>query len=257
MPRSGSTLLQNIFANNPAFYATPTSPILDMLLAIKKVYSISPTVKAQDEQEMKKAFLMSSRFALEGYFHGLTDKPYAIDKSRGWAIGLPFLKSIYPNPKVICVVRDLRDIVCSMEKNFRKHPDKDANQSTISQRVTAWMNPQANPVGKTLFNLQEVIHRQFDKEIKFIRFEDLCNDPEAVMKDVYGYLELPYFELDYANIAQVTVEDDKFHGIYGSHKIQPSIEPISSDALEVLGELICDQLYEINKWYFKYFNYIK
>ena len=83
MPRSGSTLMQNILGNNPNIYATPTSAVLDMLNASKRVYTTSPTMKAQDEKDMKSAFLMYSRFALEGYFHGLTDKPYIIDKCRG------------------------------------------------------------------------------------------------------------------------------------------------------------------------------
>jgi sulfotransferase len=256
MPRSCSTLFQNILANNPDFYATPTSTLLDMLLVSKKVYSTSSTVKAQDEEEMKKAFLMYSRFAVDGFFHGITDKPYVIDKSRGWAINMPYLKSFYPNPKVICLVRDLRDIVASMEKNYLKNPDK-TPASTLPERVTMWMNNQSKPVGSTLSNLKEVIHRGFDKEIKFIRCEDLCDDPASVMKDVYNYLEVPYREVDYQNIIQVTNEDDKFHGIYGNHKIKPSIEPLQSDGLEVLGELIYDQLYEANKWYFQYFNYLK
>jgi len=263
MPRSGSTLLQNILANNPDFYATPTSAVLDMLLASKKVYTQSPSVKAQDEDDMKKAFLMYSRFALDGYFHGITNKPYVIDKSRGWSINLPYLRSFLPNPKIVCMVRDLRDIVASMEKNYRKHADKwDVSMDTenpqgvtIAERLTLWMNPQAKPVGHTLNRLKEVLHREFD--ILFVRFEDLCSNPESTMKSIYAYLELPYYEMDYNNVKQITHEDDKFHGIYGDHKIKSAITPIKSDAKSILGEMLCEQLYERNKWYFETFNYKK
>ena len=88
-----------------------------------------------------------------------------------------------------------------------------------------------------------------------IRFEDLCSRPEVVMKGVYGYLGLPYHEIDYKNIQQVTFEDDKFHGRYGDHKISPEIKPVQSQARELLGDSICKQLYERNRWYFEYFNY--
>ena len=33
MPRSGSTLLQNIMGENPDFYVTPTSGVLELVLA--------------------------------------------------------------------------------------------------------------------------------------------------------------------------------------------------------------------------------
>ena len=54
MPRSGSTLLQNILGNNPDIYATPTSGLLEMLNASKRIYTSSNNFKAQDELEMKK-----------------------------------------------------------------------------------------------------------------------------------------------------------------------------------------------------------
>ena len=39
LPRSGSTLLQNILAQNPDFYATPTSGVLELLYAARANYS--------------------------------------------------------------------------------------------------------------------------------------------------------------------------------------------------------------------------
>jgi sulfotransferase len=265
MPRSGSTLMQNILGNNPSFYATPTSGLLDMINASKKVYSVAPAFKAQDSFEMKKAFLTYCRYALQGYFEGITDKPYVIDKSRGWAKSRRFLDSFYPNPKIICMVRDLRDIVASMEKNFRKHPDiwdKSLENNdkplflSVSERVTTWMHPKGGrPVGTTLVQLREVIHQKQDKYIHFVKLEDLLEKPDEIMKGVYDYLEVPYFQHDFNNIEQVTHEDDKFHGIYGDHKIKPKIEPIESNAEEILGKNIYNQLLEKNKWYFDYFKY--
>lgn len=68
MPRSGSTLLQNILGNNPDIYATPTSGLIELLKEARKIYSSSPQFKAQDENQMKSAFLMFCRYGIEGYF---------------------------------------------------------------------------------------------------------------------------------------------------------------------------------------------
>ena len=124
LPRSGSTLLQNIMGQNPEFYVTPTSGVLELVYAARKNYSTSPEFKAQDSELMKNAFLNFCKFGIEGYYNALTDKPYIIDKSRGWGIHYGFLNSFYPDPKVVCMVRDPRQILSSMEKNFRKNQDK-------------------------------------------------------------------------------------------------------------------------------------
>ena len=56
LPRSGSTLLQNIMGQNPKFYATPTSGVLELVFGARANYTNSPEFKAQDAEDMKMAF---------------------------------------------------------------------------------------------------------------------------------------------------------------------------------------------------------
>ena len=60
MPRAGSTLLQNILAQNPDFYVTPTSGLLELIFGARANYTNSPEFKAQEDVAMKKAFLAFS-----------------------------------------------------------------------------------------------------------------------------------------------------------------------------------------------------
>jgi sulfotransferase len=125
MPRAGSTLLQNILAQNPQFYVTPTSGLLELVFGARLNYTNNPEFKAQDGAQMKKAFLAFNRAGMEAYFQALTDKPYVLDKSRGWGVHFDLLSLIFDEePKIICMVRDLRQILASMEKKFRENPDK-------------------------------------------------------------------------------------------------------------------------------------
>lgn len=262
MPRSGSTMLSNILGNHPDIYSTPTSPLFEILSSGKKIYTNSPVVKAQDSKQMKSAFLTYCRYAMEGYFDALTDKNIVIDKSRSWCVNKSFLEAFYPNPKIICIVRDLRDILASMEKNYRKHPEKWINEEDdiklgIGERISLWMNPKSKPVGQTLYNLRETFHRGFQKDILFIRFEDLTTHPKEMMNAVHDYLKIKRYNYDFDNIKQVTFEDDKFHGIFGEHTIKNSVQPVKSESLDLLGENICNQIYENNKWYFETFKYEK
>ena len=56
LPRAGSTLLQNIMGQNPDFYVTPTSGVLELVYAARKNYVESPEFKAQDPETMRNAF---------------------------------------------------------------------------------------------------------------------------------------------------------------------------------------------------------
>ena len=65
MPRAGSTLLQNIIAQNPSFYVTPTSGLLELVFGARLNYTNNAEFRAQDSALMKKAFLAFSRAGME------------------------------------------------------------------------------------------------------------------------------------------------------------------------------------------------
>jgi sulfotransferase len=169
LPRAGSTLLQNIMGQNPDFYVTPTSGVLELVYAARNNYTNSPEFKAQDNNLMRSGFTSFCREGVLGFFNAITDKPYVLDKSRGWGIHYGFLNSFYPDPKVICMVRDLRGIYASMEKNFRKNQHMDsgmvnhANMSgtTTEKRIDAWAASQ--PVGLAIERLQQIFREGIDK----------------------------------------------------------------------------------------------
>jgi sulfotransferase len=262
LPRAGSTLLQNVIGQNPKFYVTPTSGVLELLYAARNNYSSDPAFNAQDPELMKKGFLNFCNQGLMGFFNALTDKPYVLEKSRGWGYYYGFLNSFYPNPKVICMVRDPRDIYASMEKNHRKHPElssslvNDGNMTgiTTEQRIDIWKeNP---PVGLAFTRLYQIIKEGNDKHIHFVKFETFCKSPKKEMEKIYNYLELPYFEHDFNHIEQITQEDDRVYGIFGDHTIKNKLEYTPSNAKEILGKGACDWIKDHYKWFYDYFKYI-
>lgn len=84
LPRSGSTLLQNILAQNPRIYASPTSGLLELLFTSRSHFSRLPEFHAQDQEAMRRAFRGYCRGAMLGFYEALTDKPVCIDKNRSW-----------------------------------------------------------------------------------------------------------------------------------------------------------------------------
>lgn len=261
LPRAGSTLFQNLMGQNPDFYVTPTSGLIEFVISCRNIYSDSEEFRAQNSELMKKAFIGFCREGMQGYFNSITNKKYILDKSRGWGIHYNLLNMIQPNPKIICVVRDLRDVFTSMEKKYRSKPERFfpalAEQgTTLTKRLDFWSR--THPVGVTVDRLQDIFKMGLDKHIFFIKYEELCKSPQEVMAKVYDYLNLPYFDHDFDNIEQTTEEinDEKVFGVFGDHKIRKKLELTTSTYKEVLGE-DSEYIYNRYKWFFDTFNYKK
>tara|TARA_R110000796_G_scaffold119724_3_gene233818 strand:- start:667 stop:1485 length:819 start_codon:yes stop_codon:yes gene_type:complete len=261
LPRAGSTLLQNIIGQNPEFYVTPTSGALDLLYSARTNYTNDPSFLAQDSEIMKKAWLSFCSYGLEGYFKGITNKKYILDKSRGWGISYNFLNSFYSNPKIICMVRDPRSIYASMEKNFRKSPEKHSNMTdwskltntTTSKRVDSWA--ETAPVGTSMEKLEQIITEGIDKNMLFIRFEDLTLFPQRELDRVYDFLGIERYKHDFQNVEQLTHEDDKIHGIFGDHKIRKEVKPVPETYNKYLGQQLSHNIANTYPWFYEYFKY--
>ena len=261
MPRAGSTLIQNILGQNPEFYVTPTSGLFEMLFNSRSVYSNGLEFKAQDQTLMEKAWQGYCHGAVYGYFNAITDKPYVIDKCRGWGMERNFIDFYDSNPKIITMIRDPRAIFSSLEKKYRKNPQLDHNianwgdltGTTTDKRVIHWANNV--PVGPTMDRIYQTILEGTHQHILFIKYEDLIANPKSQLERIYEYLELPYFEHNFKKIDQITHEDDKIYGVFGDHVIRPKIEKLKEDYLEILGENGCNLITENYKWFYEAFDY--
>jgi sulfotransferase len=261
LPRSGSTLFSNIIGQNPDFHVTPTSGLLDLLYVARAQFSNGAEFKAQDRGEMERAFAGFCRGGLEGYASALTDKPWLLDKSRGWGIHYRFHEAFYPNPKIVCMVRDPADILCSMELKFRQASLQDPGlvnhselqNTTLEKRLDHWVA--SPPVGLAMERLLEILRQGIDQHMLFISYDKLCSNPHREIEGFYRYLDLPRYDWhEYKNVVQVTAEDDAVYGIFGDHRIRPAVEPRASQARAVLGDELCEWIRQRYSWYYARFS---
>jgi sulfotransferase len=261
LPRAFSTLLQNILGQNPNFYVTPTSGVLELLFAARANYSNSSEFKAQDPVLMREGWLNFCKQGMQGFYQGITDKPIVVDKSRGWGIHYDFLNTFVDKPKIIVMVRDLRSIYASMEKNYRKHPEKDLGVvnwstmtgTTVEKRVQQWAS--GPPVGMAIERLKSIIDNGTVNNMLLVRGEDLLTNPDQQLNRIYNYLEVEPFKHDFNNVEQLTQEDDAVYGIYGDHNIRKKLEYFDPKFEEVLGKDVCNSIVQNYKWFYDYFNY--
>ena len=259
LPRAGSTLLQNILGQNPDFYVTPTSGVLELVFGARGNFDNSPEFKAQDSSEMEAGFRAFCSEGVKGFFNAITDKPYIVDKSRGWGVYYDFLSFYQENPKVICMVRDLRDVFSSMEKQHRKSQkvsggiinDADMKGTTTAKRVDIWANSQ--PVGLALDRLQQVLLEKHP--VLFVRYEDLTANPQAELARIYKYLGVAEYNHTFTDVKQITQEDDSVYGAFGDHTIRGDVSAKPSDYDDVLGKNTSDNIKRAYPWFYETFGY--
>lgn len=259
LPRSGSTLLQNILAQNPDFYATPTSGLIELLYNAKTQYTNLPEFKSQDKETMKSAFTGYCKGALIGYFNGITDKKYVIDKSRAWGVNYNFLNTFYKNPKIISMIRDPRDIFTSMELLHRNpHTDSGITDNinlqgtTLEKRIDIWAS--TVPLGLSLDWLKDIISQKINKNILFIKYENLVNDPQKELNRIYKFFDIDQYKHDFNHIEQTVLENDQFYGMF-DHTIQNQIKKEKSKSNDVLGPHVCNWIKQNYEWFYKEFKY--
>lgn len=261
LPRAGSTLIQNILSQNPDIHTTPTSGLYQLYTVARNSFTHSEEFKAQDRNEMENAFRGFLSTAGKGFYTNITNRPYVVDKSRGWISEYNFLNEFDASPKIICMVRDLRGIFTSLEKKYRTNPLFEHNianfdtliGTTTYKRMEHWaINV---PTGPSLDRLFQVIQDGTHSNILFIRFEDLCENPSVEMEKIYSYFELPLYSHDFDNIVQYTNENDNIYGVFGDHKIKNKLSPLKQDWNETLGEYTCKKITETYAWFYDAFNY--
>ena len=261
MPRSGSELLQVALHQNPRIYGSVTSPLLEYQYAMRGNYEL-PEVKSQDPVLMQKAFLAACKGTAEGYYSELTDRPIACDKNRGWSHYYEWVSQWNPNPKMICMVRDPRSMIASMERAYRKNrhtnsgPDNPAKIEgmTVGQRAQHWLVSQ--PIGLAMQRTIDCFQRGVAKDMLFIRYEDFTRAPDAEMKRLYDFIGEAYFQHDFKNLVKQVHEDDSHFGVYGNHDVKPVMTPAKPrDWEDVLTPDIAKAVRQFASQYAELFGY--
>lgn len=255
LPRSGSTLLCNILAQNDnLFVSKATSGCHDVLFNTRNQWDrlIEHQAEGVDYNQLKRVL----QNILNSYH--TTDKNFVIDKGRGWLSLIEMVEFITDKtPKIIVPVRNITEILSSFEKLWRKstgfsrwnfEQNDYFKSQTVEGRCDIWSN-QSQPIGLAYNRVKDAISRGFKDKLLFVEFDDLTTKPAQTLKMVYDYLELSYFDHNFTNIEQYTKEDDEgVHRIPNLHSIRPQILPVPHDSNKILGQFLVEKYSNLEIW---------
>ena len=254
LPRSGSTLLCNILAQNPAFRVEHTNPLPSLIRGMINIWSNSPDIKGgllpERREETEAKLLRCSRAFCDAWNN--TDK-IVFNKSRGWALNLLALKEIYPDAKIIVLVRDLREIFASFEKQHRKNPLlEDYPVREITQRAVNMFSDEGM-IGGPLKGVEDILNRK--QEVHWVKYEDFVRHPMESMERMYCYLDQPSFDHDFEEVVNTATDPDHLYLHKFPHNGEGPVKPRPPGWPKIMSRNLASSIMNGFPWFNEKFGY--
>ena len=208
LPRAGNTLLGSIINQNPKVAVTANSIIADMLGELYTLQNIDIFKNFPDH----KSFDNVTKSLIQTYYKDWPQE-YIIDRAPwGIPVNLKFLKEVQEDIKIIVLVRDVEEILASFIKWSQKEPTSFVNQyaaKTIEEKCDMLMDKDGVIV-KELIGIKHLLDHQPKEMYHIVEYNDLCDNPEQVIKDIYKFLNIPLWGHRFVNLDQFEVNGMKY-----------------------------------------------
>lgn len=227
LPRSGSTLLSSILRQNPRFTTNISDPLHGYVKSITQITNTAVGMEAMVDID-KRCKLMRGLFQT---FYS-DDTEVCFNTNRGWSSDTALLKDLYPNFKMIVCLRDIPWILDSFEQLHTKNPHTikplyhHQDLANVYERTHMLMGNVTNFTGFVSAPLSNVRHSMFCNErdqIFYLEYEHLVKQPATVLRQLYNFLNQPYFEHDFDNVEDSYDEFDSQAKISGLHTVRKKI----------------------------------
>lgn len=242
LPRSGSTLLCNILNQNPLLFASSTSNLCQAVFSISQVWSNNPETKyllhqdrTNTEHRMRAAIVGFSR----GWYTN-ESKQVVFDKGRHWNAMTMLFNTVWPEGRMICLVRDPREIFASTEKQHRRSAMVSNTPEGHLARATELFKPDGL-IGGPVHGVEEII-RAKPPHVRIVQFDQLVTNPDVVMMMLYNWLGLEPFKHDFDNVKNVAQDPDGFYLHKFPHKGEGKVEPPKESWQDYVSEDVAQKI---------------
>ncbi|WP_103027350.1 sulfotransferase family protein [Salinibacter altiplanensis] len=202
MPRSGTTLLSSLLDAHPALVVAPEThyftrcwrggaienwaDVERMLARLDQQPGVHDMALSDDEWATIRGRLRALQAPTHGdVFRALLDTYAARSGAPAWGektpdhlANVPAMARQFPNAVFVTIIRDPRDVVLSL----RNLP---WSRRTIPEQAWTW---------RTYAALVDRYRTDYEGRFFALRYEDLIVDPEACLRDVCAFLEMPFQE---------------------------------------------------------------
>ena len=224
LPRSGSTLLSGILAQNNRIHATMSSPVASLINASLEQMGANGEFYSFFNMEKRKAIFK----ALFSAYYEDNTKEIVFDTNRLWTARMHQLVEVFEDFKIVCMVRNPAWIMDSFEKIYRKNPFDYSKMFNAGSRLTVYSRCESllnGNVGIALTALKEAFYGEYSKRLLLIDYDVLTKFPEKTISLLYEFLEISSYDHDFQNVEYQNDEFDYSLGVQGLHQVKKVVEP--------------------------------
>ena len=258
LPRSGSTLLSSILNQNPRFYSGPSSPVLGAMFAVEQNFMGNELYHGYPKPDQVREIIGS----IPHHFYSDVQKPVVFDKNRAWTARVPYIEGyIGQQAKILVPVRRIDEILTSILTMIHRNPFQEGQPriNFVDEQLIKTDIP-INDLNRCMYLLNDggivyeslnAIMMGFQQNVSdkmhFVDYNDLVDNPEKIMEDIYDFLGEEFYDHDFGSISNIHREDDLItYGLSDMHQVRSEVKKTSPSAASILPEEILD-LYEQNK----------
>jgi len=249
LPRSGNSLISAILNQNPNFHSPPSSPVLNTMIQIEQTLAADPNFNAYPKP-MQANLIIGS--VINNWYRDI-EAPVIFDKNILWLNHFSYITGyLDQKPKIICPVRNLDEILASFIRLIENNkPINDNGRLNFIDEHLVRNNMPINndnrclalssngPVGQAYSSFKYAFEKGFNEHMLLIEYDDLISDTEKVFKDIYEFIEQPYFAHSFSNISTDQIDNsESIYGISDMNKIRPTIQNQKINVDEFLSENI-------------------
>lgn len=181
MPRSGTTLVEQILASHSQVEATDELPFLNRMgLELEQEGGYAEALANMTEERQQ---ALAGEYLEKAAHYRREGLPFFIDKAPHNFLHIGLIKALFPNAKIINVIRDPLDNAIGV---FKMYFGKGAEFSFSLEGIIYYWQGYV-----TLMNHWNTV---YPDGVKHLSYEDLAKNPEAKIEDLLEYCELPVEE---------------------------------------------------------------
>lgn len=255
MPRAGSTLMASILNQHPEIHAFTKSGLIETMVGVRNNWYHTEEHAVMDVSLSRQKLVGTLSSVMDGYYRD-TISPIVVDDSRAWLGHIELLEALVPDIKIVVPVRDIRNILASFERLWRKasanrqiaqEKNNYAQMQSVSGRCGVWMRHD-QPVGIAYSRIKDALVRGHGEKLFFMNYDALVSEPRRAMGSVSKWLGIEPHEYDFSRVATAARENEAaglIYGFDGLHETSPAVRPSPTQWREVIGE-VGDDYAELN-----------
>ncbi|RJP68696.1 MAG: sulfotransferase [Candidatus Abyssobacteria bacterium SURF_17] len=225
-PRSGTTMMAKMLGKHPLVYAVPRELHFfeklwapedrERMLTVEQAVDLTArllsnannTVFSQGKHERfeEEARTIVGEVNEENHYPAMiyeaflkhaarkSGRPIVCEKTPAYVYYIPEILSLFPEAKVVNMVRDPRDVLLSQKHRWKRRYLGN-RELPLGSTIRAWFN--YSPVWTSrLWNAATTTASRFidGKRVHSVKFEDVLENPEAELQKVCEFLRIPYAE---------------------------------------------------------------